>query len=93
MLIGASSTYTVGATGGATSVTLVNDNLPSHTHTVGAHAHGLNSHTHSVGAHAHGLNSHTHGAGSYSAASNGAHTHKIKGRYGTGGDQTYAPAS
>ena len=44
---------TVGATGGASSVTLSVSNMPSHTHsftpsgTVGSHSHGLNGHTHS----------------------------------------------
>ena len=31
--------------------------VSKHTHSVGAHAHGLNSHTHSVGAHSHTINS------------------------------------
>lgn len=44
---------TVGATGGASSVTLSVSNMPSHTHsftpsgTVSSHNHGLNNHTHS----------------------------------------------
>ena len=47
-------TYTsVGATGGASSVTLSVSNMPSHTHSftpsgsVSSHTHGLNNHTHS----------------------------------------------
>ena len=47
-------TYTsVGATGGASSVTLSVSNMPSHNHsftpsgTVSSHSHGLNGHTHS----------------------------------------------
>lgn len=47
-------------TGGSDTFTIASKNLPTHTHSVGAHSHGLNSHKHSVGAHAHGLNSHTH---------------------------------
>lgn len=68
-----------GRTGGAASVTLATGNLPSHKHSVGAHAHGLNEHVHSVGAHSHGLNSHTHSVPALSgtAASNGSHRHKI----------------
>ena len=31
--------------------------VSKHTHSVGAHSHGLNSHTHSVGAHSHTINS------------------------------------
>jgi microcystin-dependent protein len=44
---------TVGATGGASSVTLSVNNMPSHTHSftpsgkVSSHSHGLNNHTHS----------------------------------------------
>ena len=44
---------TVNATGGAKTVTLTVDNLPSHTHSftpsgsVSSHSHGLNNHTHS----------------------------------------------
>lgn len=44
---------TVGATGGASTVTLSVSNMPSHTHsftpsgTVSSHSHGLNGHTHS----------------------------------------------
>ena len=69
MIIGASSTYAVGNTGGSATTTISSANLPTHVHSVGAHSHGLNSHKHSVGAHAHGLNSHTHGKGTYAADS------------------------
>ena len=79
-LLAAGDSYAAGGTGGAATVTLTTANLPSHKHSIGAHAHGLNGHTHSVPAHAHGLNSHTHSipALSGTAASNGAHTHKVK---------------
>ena len=46
---------TVGATGGASTVTLSVSNMPSHNHSftpsgnVSEHSHGLNSHTHSFG--------------------------------------------
>lgn len=60
MIIGASSTYAVGNTGGSATTTISSANLPTHVHSVGAHSHGLNNHKHSVGAHSHGLNSHTH---------------------------------
>ena len=59
---------TVGATGGASSVTLSVSNMPSHSHSftpsgsVSAHSHGLNNHTHSF--------SHTH-----STNSQGSHSH------------------
>lgn len=59
---------TVNATGGSKTVTLTEQQIPSHTHKVTASgtignttATGtVSKHTHSVGAHAHGLNSHTH---------------------------------
>lgn len=70
-LLAAGTTYAAASTGGAATVTLDSTMIPSHTHSVGAHSHGLNSHKHSVGAHAHGLNSHTH---SYNAPTNHQHT-------------------
>ena len=89
-LIGKDSTYSAGSTGGSATKTIATANLPSHTHTVGAHNHGLNehvhtvgghthtlsSHTHEVGAHSHGLNSHTHEVGAHSHGLN-SHTHEI----------------
>lgn len=98
-LIGCNSTYPNGTSGGAANTTLATANLPghthsfsatsgnqsaNHTHSVGAHSHGLNSHTHSVGAHSHGLNGHTHSipALSGTAASNGAHTHQCYKSWG-----------
>ena len=46
-VVGAGSTYSVSATGGATSATLVTGNLPSHTHTYsGTTATGGGSHSH-----------------------------------------------
>lgn len=84
-LLAVGDTYTTaGATGGEATHTLSVAEMPSHTHTftgtahthsIGAHSHGLNSHVHSVGAHSHGLNNHKH---SFSAttSSNGAHAHR-----------------
>lgn len=57
-VVGAGSTYAVGATGGATTQTLITANLPAHTHTVsgttgagGAHSHTITDpgHYHSYG--------------------------------------------
>ena len=85
VLIGSSNDYALGATGGAASHTLTTDELPSHTHSVGAHAHGLNSHTHSVGAHKHTVPAHGHGNNiSYSVNSSGSVTNGI-----TGGSHTH----
>lgn len=53
MIIGASTTYTVEATGGSATTTISSANLPTHVHSVGAHSHGLNSHTHSIPKHGH----------------------------------------
>ena len=53
-IVGAGSTYAVGATGGADSVTLTTSQIPSHTHTFtattstdGSHTHGYNDPGHS----------------------------------------------
>lgn len=54
---------TVEKTGGSSTETLTTDQLPKHTHSVGAHSHGLNNHTHGIP------------ALSGTAASNGAHCH------------------
>ena len=53
-VLAAGSTYKAEATGGAATVTLTKENMPSHSHsftpsgtiTMNAHSHGLNSHTH-----------------------------------------------
>lgn len=72
-ILAAGSEYAAGTSGGSA-------NLQAHTHSVNITS-GNNSvgHTHSVGAHAHGLNSHTHSipALSGTAASNGSHNHKV----------------
>lgn len=57
----------IGETGGADSVTIATDNLPSHSHTI-AHTHDAPQHTHSVPAHSHNM-AHTHGVA--------AHTHSV----------------
>lgn len=74
---GASDTYLrLGGTktGGSNSYSLTSSNIPSHTHSIGAHSHTLNEHTHTVGAHSHGLNSHTHSVGAHNHGLN-SHTH------------------
>lgn len=64
-------------TGGAETVTLTTDNLPSHRHTVSAHRHTGPSHTHSIPSHTHSTPSHTH-TWSGTTSSNGAHAHSIR---------------
>ena len=49
-LLGSSSSYSLGSTGGASTVKLTVDNLPSHTHsaTTAAHTHTQPAHTHNI---------------------------------------------
>ena len=58
-ILAAGDTYTNGATGGAATVTLTTDQIPSHDHSF-TPSGTVSSHSHKVGAHSHGLNSHTH---------------------------------
>lgn len=61
-IVGAGSTYAVGATGGAASVTLTEAQIPSHSHTITAYGS-----TDSQGYHTHTINDpgHTHSTSSY----------------------------
>lgn len=59
-LLGRSSSYAAGASGGREKVSLVENNIPAHTHTIPAHHHSIAAHTHtgttgSAGAHTHTL--------------------------------------
>lgn len=79
-------THSFSATSGNNSV--------GHTHSVGAHSHGLNSHTHSVGAHSHGLNGHAHSIPALSgwAADAGNHNHPCQSyNMSTGGWECVRP--
>lgn len=89
-ILAAGETYTEGATGGAATVTLTTNQIPSHNHTFSGsavtsgannvgHTHkvtaagSVSKHTHTVGAHFHGLNGHTHyvtASGSVSVTTN-----------------------
>ena len=51
---------TLGATGGAETVTIISSNLPTHTHTLSAHTHTSAAHAHTSAAHSHTLGNHTH---------------------------------
>ena len=93
---------TAGGTGGSKalqshthSISITSGNQSAgHTHSVGAHAHGLNSHTHSVGAHSHGLNGHTHSIPALSgwAADAGNHNHPCQSyNMATGGYECVRP--
>ena len=59
-VIGAGSSYSVGATGGSANVTLSTNQIPSHAHSGNAHTHSFNvgNHTHSFSGS--GSSSHTH---------------------------------
>ena len=64
---------TVNATGGAKTVTLLTENLPSHSHTIGGNTGGESSHTHSLNDHTHsfsGSQSHGHAILARSAYNN-----------------------
>ena len=71
-LLGANSTYGLGSTGGAATVTLTVNQIPSHNHSASTSSAGSHTHTAttaSAGAHTHTV--------SGTAASNGNHSHTI----------------
>lgn len=47
-IVGAGTSYAIGATGGADTVTLNETQIPSHTHTISATSSGAGGHNHSV---------------------------------------------
>lgn len=81
-IVGAGSSYAVGATGGATSVTLSVNNLPSHTHT-GTTAATSIAHTHTFSATTGGAGGHSHTGSGTTSSTNVDHTHS-----GTTGGQS-----
>lgn len=100
-IVGAGSTYAVGATGGSSTVTLTEANLPSHTHGVGTLATAsAGSHTHttsatfreSVGVGSSAYQNKTTFSEGLSAEitinSAGAHTHTISGSTSSTGSGT-----
>jgi microcystin-dependent protein len=69
-IVGAGTTYTPGATGGAATNTLSQANLPAHTHTFSATtssdgSHGHTGSTDSTGSHTHATNIFTQGSGDF----------------------------
>jgi microcystin-dependent protein len=58
---------TPGVVSGSMTHTLVEANLPSHTHSISAHTHPVPSHTHTTPDHSHAGPSHTHGVNINSA--------------------------
>lgn len=80
-VVGAGSSYAVGATGGANTVTLDATMIPSHTHSLtasGTTSGHSNDHTHS-GTTSAVSNDHTHGFDVYSGAmsANNTHSHNV----------------
>lgn len=77
-IVGAGSGYAVGATGGADTVTLTADNMPSHTHSIsgsGTTSGQSNDHSHSGTTGSENQN-HTHGV-SGTTGGGGAHSHSM----------------
>jgi microcystin-dependent protein len=90
-IVGAGSTYAIGATGGANTVTLTADQIPSHTHTgSGTTAVTDLAHTHTgSGTTANANISHTHtGSGTTSTVSND-HVHAFSGTTAGVGDHVH----
>ena len=99
---GGQKTISYTPAGNVGNTTLTANQMPSHTHTfTGTSATTSSaggSHTHPGPSHTHGLNNHTHSipALSGTAASNGAHTHKLKYytyKQGGGGSETFIPTN
>ena len=65
---------TLGATGGAETVTLTSAEMPSHTHVQDSHNHTQNSHNHTQDAHNHTQDAHDH-LNYYNTGNAGAHSH------------------
>lgn len=102
-IVGAGSAYTVGATGGAATVTLVEANMPAHTHSFSATTSSDGNHVHNVPQIYTGGLQHNQG-GSTNISSNGqtghaappgadtaaagAHTHTVSGTTGSQGSGT-----
>lgn len=85
-LLGTSSTYGLGSTGGAATVALTVAQLPAHSH--GASSASAGTHTHTLSGTAASGGSHTHSA---SSASTGSHTHAIT--VNSGGAHTHSASS
>lgn len=78
-IMGASSAYPVGTTGGSATHTQTTAEMPSHSHSGSTGSAGSHSHSASTG----GAGEHSHSGTTNSA---GAHTHKVYAEYKSGGD-------
>lgn len=74
-LVGSSSNYTLGSTGGSSTVALTEEQMPSHTHLQDSHTHSSSSHTHTTVSHTHSVPTHTHTFTTGNQSIN--HTHSI----------------
>lgn len=97
-IVGTPNGVNPGDTGGSDSITLVVNNLPSHTHGIGTLAAGIGgaAHTHGIGTltiDSSGL--HTHAKGTLGTNSTGSHTHTYNNwtTIVTAGDYIHAAAS
>ena len=91
-VVGAGSSYAVGATGGASTVALSTANMPAHTHssgTLGGSTNSAGSHTHSGTTNTTG--SHTHGVLTYYDAN--ANGNRVATAYANGGTRAYTEAA
>lgn len=91
-IVGAGSSYSVGATGGEASHTLTVDEMPSHSHNATLSLSGLS--TSSAGAHTHNVTvttPHSSGGGykSVQGGSNWADTYNISGAAASAGGHTH----
>lgn len=82
-IVGAGSTYSVGSTGGANSVTLTTAQIPAHNHSVTVNSGGSHNHSASTGS----AGSHSH---SGSTNSTGNHRHSWIYRTGSGSATGYS---
>lgn len=100
-VVGAGNSYSVGATGGAATVSLSEANLPSHTHSVsgttasdGAHTHNVSGNTSNTGAHSHtgstsNTGSHSH---NYFRQNDGNSGNASNGAFNLGGSRAVSNA-
>ena len=96
-VVGAGSTYAVGATGGADSVTLTEAQMPAHTHTFSGSTNTTGAHTHTVAAGNSGGADNIITTGnarsndtSYTTSSAGDHSHTFSGTTAsTGGGSSH----
>ncbi len=87
-LVAAGSNYTAGVSGGSSTVTLSESNLPAHTHSLPSHTHSLPAHTHSLPSHTHSLPSHTHSLPSHTH-SIPSHTHSFSATTSSSGSHSH----